>query len=502
MKRLRILCLHGYHGNADVMRDQMRALVTGTETLAEYVCVDAPSLAAGDFGWWHAVDDPNATNRGDPGVDGKVKYYKGWSRTRDWLVSVFARQGPFDGVFGFSQGAALTGLLVGLRAPGGVTTAEHPLAFDFAVVVSGFRSNDASHAALYASKESFDLPSLHFIGRSDFVVPPAESFDLASAFASPTILQHGGGHVIASTSEIRDRYRRFLEEMRQKPATSPAGDTPSDMHRPTAAPTSPLEVPLWSGREHPSMTVVFPQGGTAKPKPALLVFQGGAYSTCFGSGGGSAEWLAKQGIVGIRVEYGTRSTGESYPANYADAARALRLVRRRAAEWNIDPDRIGVVGYSAGGHLASLLSTQPSLYADRNDDLAGSVSARPNLVVLGYPLISFVEQYNPGAFVGSTENFFGRRNVEERERRAFSNELHVDRTHPPVFIWTTRDDALVPYTHSKLFAEALQRAGVQVRYELYPHGPHGLGLALQETSEVGAWTGHLVEWLRAQWGAF
>src|SRR6266478_5587653 len=214
MKRLRILCLHGYNGNAEVMRDQMRALVTGTETLAEYISVDAPSLAVGDFGWWHAVDDPNATGRGDPGVDGRVKYYKGWQRTRDWLVSVFAQRGPFDGVLGFSQGAALTGLMVGMRAPAGKTTPEHPLAFDFATIVSGFRSNDPSHAVLYASKESFDLPSLHIIGRSDFIVPPAESFELASAFASPTILQHGGGHVIASTSEIRDRYRRFLEEMR------------------------------------------------------------------------------------------------------------------------------------------------------------------------------------------------------------------------------------------------------------------------------------------------
>jgi pimeloyl-ACP methyl ester carboxylesterase len=220
--KLRVLCLHGYHGTAEILRGQMRSLVTGTASLATYVPVDAPSLASGDFGWWHAVEDPHSTKRGDPGVNGRVKYYKGWSRTRDWLVSVFAQHGPFDGIFGFSQGAALTGLLVGLRAPRGEATAEQPLIFDFAVMIGGFPSNDPSHAALYASKERFALPSLHIIGRSDFIVPPVKSFDLASRFETPTILEHGGGHVVASTPEIRERYQRLLEDIPQE-RTTPAG---------------------------------------------------------------------------------------------------------------------------------------------------------------------------------------------------------------------------------------------------------------------------------------
>jgi acetyl esterase/lipase len=263
---------------------------------------------------------------------------------------------------------------------------------------------------------------------------------------------------------------------------------------------SSIDVPLWPGREHPSMKVVFPQRGGQKPKPAVLVFQGGAYATAFGSGGGSAEWIAEQGMVGARVEYSTRGTGDAYPSNYADAARAVRLVRQRCAEWGIDPDRVGVLGYSAGGHLASLLSTQPSLYEDPSDTLAPRVCARPDLVVLGYPLISFVERYARGAFAGSVDNFFGRRDVDENLRRAFSNELHVESTHPPVFIWTTRDDALVPYTHSQLFADACRRSKVPVRFELFPHGPHGLGLAREQTSEVRNWTSQLLDWLTLQWG--
>src|SRR5262249_27319275 len=131
----RILCLHGYHGSARVLRDQMSALVQGLDGLAEFVCVDAPSLSAGDFGWWHAVREADSTSRGDPGVpmEGTKRHYKGWSRTGAWIVRLFQEEGPFDGVFGFSQGAALTGLLAGMRAPDGRPTADKPLAFDFAM---------------------------------------------------------------------------------------------------------------------------------------------------------------------------------------------------------------------------------------------------------------------------------------------------------------------------------------------------------------------------------
>jgi acetyl esterase/lipase len=232
----------------------------------------------------------------------------------------------------------------------------------------------------------------------------------------------------------------------------------------------------------------------------MLVFRGGGYATSAGSGGGSAEWLAEHGIVGVEVDYRTQSEGESFPASYADAARAVRLVRQRAAEWRIDAARVGVMGYSAGGHLASLLSTQPTLVRYPDDDLVDRISARPDLVVLGYPLISFVAGYSPGAFASSVENFFGKGGIAEAERRRFSNELHVTTDHPPVFLWTTDDDTLVPSTHSKLFADACRRADVPVVFKLYPHGPHGMGLALGHRGEVGSWTTLLLEWLSTRWG--
>ena len=259
-----------------------------------------------------------------------------------------------------------------------------------------------------------------------------------------------------------------------------------------------LEVPLWPGRSRPSMRLIFPEALHSNPRPAMLVFRGGGYAYPFGSGGGSAEWAATRGIVGIEVEYATRRTQEYYPENYADAARAVRLVRARALEWGIDTARIGVMGFSAGGHLASLLSCRPDLWRQPEDDLAGKISARPDIVVLAYPLISFVDGYSPGSFAGSVENFFGFGSIGEVRRREFSNELYVDNNHPPVFLWTTQEDAIVPYAHAQLFANACQRAGVPVAFKLYPHGPHGLGLALNERSEARHWTNALLDWLAQQ----
>jgi acetyl esterase/lipase len=269
----------------------------------------------------------------------------------------------------------------------------------------------------------------------------------------------------------------------------------------THAPPRVLDVPLWPGRERPSMRVVFPAKPWSNPTPAVVVFRGGAYASSSGSGAGTAEWIATQGFVGIEAAYGAQNTNTFYPANYADGARAIRLVRSRAGEWGINEHRVAVLGYSAGGHLASLVSTQPSVHIDPRDDLAPSVSARPDLVVLGYPVISFVDGYFPGAFVGSVDNFFGQDNPNEALRRQFSNELHVESSHPPVFIWTTADDALVPFTHSKLFAEACDRAGVPVEYTLFPRGPHGMGLALEAPNEARDWTTQLLAWLAQQWGA-
>jgi len=212
MKKLRILCLHGYRGNARVMHDQMIGLTQGFNNLAEFVCVDAPSLAQGDFGWWHAIRDGVSAQAGDPGVNRAPVRYEGWFRTRDWVAALFKASGPFDGVFGFSQGAALTALLVGLRSPDGRPSQHQPLAFDFAIMTGGFLANDPTLVGLYEATASYDLPSVHIIGHSDVIVPADYSRAVSRKFKDPLVLEHNGGHVIAGTLEIRWKVSSFLQE--------------------------------------------------------------------------------------------------------------------------------------------------------------------------------------------------------------------------------------------------------------------------------------------------
>ncbi|HEY2515477.1 MAG TPA: hypothetical protein VGI39_31635 [Polyangiaceae bacterium] len=220
MKRLRILCLHGYHGTGAILRRQTAAWFEELSSLAEFVYLDAPSLAAGDFGWWHAVESEQDPARDDPGVEGGDRHYKGWARTRAEIVAAFERQGPFDGVLGFSQGAALAGLLVGLRAPDGHPTAERPLRFDFAIVVSGFASSDRELARLYERRGAYELPSLHVVGRTDGIVPTGDSRALASRFSAPLIVEHGGGHVVPGTPAVVARVRAFLEARMNRNGTA------------------------------------------------------------------------------------------------------------------------------------------------------------------------------------------------------------------------------------------------------------------------------------------
>jgi pimeloyl-ACP methyl ester carboxylesterase len=165
----RILCLHGYHGSAAILRRQMAPLAATFPPEIELVFVDAPSLADGDFGWWH------------PG-------FRGWERTRDWAIELLHAQ-PVDAIFGFSQGAALAGLLAAVAE-----TEPSPFRLDAAIMVGGFTSTQAQHADLFARK--LRVQSVHVAGRRDSIVPISDSLLLGERFADPVIVVHDGGHVI------------------------------------------------------------------------------------------------------------------------------------------------------------------------------------------------------------------------------------------------------------------------------------------------------------------
>lgn len=187
----------------------MRPITQRLEPLAEFVCVDAPSLASGDFGWWHAVSSHNDADPKHAGVGRSATRYEGWTKTKTWLVALFQQHGPFDGVFGFSQGATLASLLVGLRHSCG---SKAGISFDFAIMVGGFASNDGRHADLYQRRAEYGLPSAHIIGKSDFVVPSSHSDHLASFFIDPLILRHAGGHVIPDDSQVLNGVASFLQD--------------------------------------------------------------------------------------------------------------------------------------------------------------------------------------------------------------------------------------------------------------------------------------------------
>jgi pimeloyl-ACP methyl ester carboxylesterase len=186
MPDLRILCLHGYHGSGAILRDQMRSLTAALPSNIEFVYVDAPSLATGDFGWWHEGFD-------------------GWERTRDWAVELVSAGPRFDGVFGFSQGAALTGLLTAVQESG---TAPPEFHFEFAVMVGGFTSDLPTHAELLRHK--LTTPSVHVIGRTDVIVPRKDSLRLADRFADPLIIEHPGGHTVPGHHAVAGPIAEFL----------------------------------------------------------------------------------------------------------------------------------------------------------------------------------------------------------------------------------------------------------------------------------------------------
>jgi fermentation-respiration switch protein FrsA (DUF1100 family) len=198
---LRVLCLHGYHGSGAILREQMAPLAASIPANVELVYVDAPSLSAGDFGWWH-------------------EGFRGWERTCDWVAELL-RTGPhIDGIFGFSQGAALTGLLAALR-----DSRPSPIWFEFAIMVGGFTSTMPQHAGLFQHK--LTVPSVHVTGRADTIVPRRDSLLLADRFADPLIIEHPGGHVIPSgtavTAPIADFLARFASDRGATPAQRATG---------------------------------------------------------------------------------------------------------------------------------------------------------------------------------------------------------------------------------------------------------------------------------------
>jgi acetyl esterase/lipase len=235
---------------------------------------------------------------------------------------------------------------------------------------------------------------------------------------------------------------------------------------------------------------------TNAPLAAFVICPGGGYGHLADHEGSHyARWLNGLGIAGFVLKYRVGAGGYRHPAMLQDAARAVRIVRARAAEWNIDPNRVGIMGSSAGGHLAATLLTHFRPGNPAAIDPIERESSRPDLGILCYPVITMTA---PFAHEGSKSNLLGE-NPSAELVRELSNELHVKTNTPPCFIWHTYQDKTVPVENSLEFAAALRRAGVHFDLHIYERGLHGIGLGTRagyDPAKFLPWTRDCEYWLK------
>ena len=242
--------------------------------------------------------------------------------------------------------------------------------------------------------------------------------------------------------------------------------------------------------DKPSLTIFLPPAGRATGS-AVVICPGGGYGFLAVDHEGKqiAQWLNSMGIAAFMLKY---RLGPRYrhPAPLQDAQRAIRLVRTRAPEWGVDPMRVGILGFSAGGHLASTAATHFDDGRPNASDPVERQGSRPDFAVLAYPVISLVD---PPAHSGSRRNLLGEP-PDPALVELLSNERQVTPRTPPTFLFHTADDAAVPVANSLLFFEALLKAGVPAELHVFPHGKHGVGLAGSDPA-LSAWPRLCATWM-------
>jgi acetyl esterase/lipase len=263
----------------------------------------------------------------------------------------------------------------------------------------------------------------------------------------------------------------------------------------------------------PEWTVLWAQGAPGAQgdgdvdRPALRLYpapQGKAVGTavvvCPGGGYGAlaldhegrqiAEWLNARGIAAFVLRY---RLGPRYhhPIELEDAQRALRYVRSKASAFGVAPDRIGIWGFSAGGHLASTAGTHFDGGDSNAADPIDRLSCRPDFMILAYPVISFVTEY---AHKGSYRNLLGN-DPDPKLMENLSNERQVTSQTPPTFLFHTNEDKGVPAENSVMFYLALRKAGVPAEIHIYERGRHGVGLAPVDPV-LSTWAARLEDWLK------
>jgi acetyl esterase/lipase len=269
------------------------------------------------------------------------------------------------------------------------------------------------------------------------------------------------------------------------------------------ASNGPQPQPLWpkgapgalgaADEDIPTLTAYLPPAAEATGT-AVIVAPGGGYVhlSMDKEGEQIAHWLNSIGVAAFVLKY---RLGPRYhhPIELGDAQRAIRTVRSRAAELGLDVSHIGMMGFSAGGHLTATAGTHFDAGNPSAPDPIDRASSRPDFLVLCYPVITFEEPY---LHRGSRQYLLGD-NPDPKLVRDLSNELQVTAQTPPTFLFHTTTDTVVPVENSVLFYLALRKAGVPAEMHIYERGPHGVGLA--PTDEIlASWPARLADWLRVR----
>lgn len=248
-----------------------------------------------------------------------------------------------------------------------------------------------------------------------------------------------------------------------------------------------------SDADKPTLTY-YPAYGREISDAAVIVCPGGGYHDLAMNHEGRqvANWFNALGMNAFVLKY---RLGPRYhhPIELGDAQRAIRMVRANAREYHIAPDRIGIMGFSAGGHLASTTATHFDSGNPSAQDPIDRAGSRPDFVILAYPVISFTAPYT---HVGSMHNLLGE-HPDPKLVHELSNELQVTSETPPTFLFTTSADTTVPAENSIAFYLALHKAGVPAELHVFQNGPHGVGLDLKDP-ELGEWPTLLANWLRVR----
>ena len=252
-------------------------------------------------------------------------------------------------------------------------------------------------------------------------------------------------------------------------------------------------------QDKPTITPYLPAPDKATGA-AIVICPGGGYGGLAAHEGKDYEqFLNQQGVAGFVLKYRLGSKGYRHPVMLQDAQRAIRYVRAKAADWQVDPARIGIMGSSAGGHLASTAATHFDAGMPEAKDVIDRQSCRPDIAVLCYAVISM----GPNTHQGSKKNLLGPEPSEELVK-LLSNELQVTPQTPPCFVWSTREDSAVKVENSLEFVNALQRNGVAYDFHVYNMGDakagrHGLGLSAPAPYEnAHPWANALVYWLKVR----